>query len=513
MPGAPLILPVAEYAPDLPDLAGKGSANIRNVYPRTPLSYGPIGGPAPYSSALPARCQGASAYIDSGGNVYLFAGDATDLFEITTGSTGWANVAKAAGAYGIGADAQWQFTYFNGDVIATDFVDPPQSFTLGSSAAFADLPGSPPKGRYVATVKNAFVIFANTNDPADGDMPQRVWWSAAGNAKADGWPTLGSAIAAQLQAGATDLLGAGGWVQGLAPDLANADAAVFQEYAVKRMIYAGPPVVFDFLPAENVRGTPAPYSIVCANGIAFYLGQDGFYAFDGVTAQPIGANKVDKMFWGNGSDAVDQSNLARVVGVADPVNKMIWWAYPASDNSDGNPTRLLGYNWQLDRWSICDLTCETICRLLSIGYTLDELYTQLGYTLDTLPAPLDSRVWTGGRLLFGLFDAGHKLNFLTGANLAPRVDTQEIQPFPGRRTLITAARPRVDGGSPSVAIGRRESLQATIAYTPAVALNSLGVCPVRTSGRYTRGSVTLPQGSVFTNISGVELDAAPQGVR
>lgn len=505
----PIKLPIAEYAPDLPDYAGKGSANIRNVYPRTPLSYGPIGSPTPYSNALGSRCQGAVAFIDSAGNVYLFAGDATDLFLMKEGSNGWGNVSLSSGGYTVDPLAQWQFTYFNGTVIATDFADNPQAFTLGSSTAFADLLGSPPKGRYVATVKGAFVVFCNTFDSVNGAMPQRVWWSAAGNAGDGGWPTPGSALAAQLQSSATDLLGTGGWVQGIAADLANSDGVIFQEYAVKRMLYVGPPNVFDFLPAENARGCPAPYSIVTMGGIAYYLGQDGFYAFDGANSQPIGANRVDKAFWAD----LDQTNLSRVVGMADPINRLIWWAYPGAGSSQGNPNHLLIYNWQIDKWSICDLTCETVCRLLSIGYTLDQLFTVLGYTLDDLPAPLDSRTWTGGGQLLGIFDASHKLNYLTGASLAPRVDTQEMQIAPGRVSLITGARPLVDGGVPSVALAVRQRLVDPITFKSPSALNALGLCPQRSAGRYARASITEPAGALWTNISGVELDVVPQGIR
>lgn len=600
MPTPPLIMPVAPYAPDQPALAGQASANTRNVIPRTSKSYGPVGAPSVYSSALPARCQGLVGLLDSAGNVNLFSGDATDLFRITSGTTTWTNVsgttspvtitiaspavitwnahglsvgspiifsttgalptgivagtqyfiisagfgvnafeisttlagsavntsgsqsgtqtatAPLAGTYAIASTDQWQWTYFNGDIIATDFVDPPQYFTLSSSSWFAALPGSPPKGRYVATVKNAFVVFGNTFDSVSGNAPQRVWWSAAGNAKAGGWPTPGTAAAAQVQSGFTDLLGNAGWVQAIAAPLSNADAAIFQEYGVRRMVYAGPPDVFDFLPAENVRGTPSPYSVVVANGNAYYLGQDGFYGFDGVDSQPIGLDQVDATFWGipvAGPDAVDQSNLNRVIGAADPLNRVIWWAYPASDNVNGNPTRLLGYHWGFNRWCLVQITIETLGRLLSLGYTLDQLWTVLGFTIDDLPAPLDSRVWTGGKLLFGVFDTNHKLNYLTGPNLAAIVETQEIQPFRGRRTLITGARPWVDGGTPSVQIGHRETLQSSVTYTPAVAVNKLGLSGVRTSGRYTRGVITTNAGDVWSNLSGIELNGKPQGSR
>src|SRR5579863_9083467 len=366
--GCLMLLPPADWRPDLPDYPGKGSANIRNVMPRTAGSYGPFLGPNVYSNALSQRCQGAAAFIDKAGNVNLFAGDASDLYQLTSGSANWSKVSKSASPYSAPADGEWNYTYFNGDVIATDFVDTPQYFTLGVSSAFADLPGTPPQGRYIATLKNAFVMLANTQDGTNGALPQRCWWSAAGNAKTGGWPTPGGVTAATLQSGAADLLGDAGWIMGLAADLTNADGAVFLERAVKRIVYAGPPAVFDFLPAENTRGCPAPNSLVTWGGMAFYLGQDGFCGFDGAMALPIGLDWVDKFFWSD----VDLNNLARVVGTVDPVNRLIWWAYPGAGSQGGNPNRLLLYHPLLQKWTVCDITCETVCRMLSIGYTLDQ---------------------------------------------------------------------------------------------------------------------------------------------
>jgi hypothetical protein len=116
----------------------------------------------------------------------------------------------------------------------------------------------------------------------------------------------------------------------------------------------------------------------------------------------------------------------------------------------------------------------------------------------------------------GLFDTTHTLNFLTGAPLAATVETQDIQPFPGQRTFVRNSRPLVDGSGtvPSVSLGRRERLVDSVRYGPAMAMNALGTCGVRGSGRYCRAQITIPTGSAnWLNCSGVELDAVAQGTR
>lgn len=504
----PLTLPISPYAPDLPDYPAQGSANVRNVVPRTPGSYGPLNSPSVISNALGNRCQGAAAFFDINGQVNILAGDSTKLYRLTSGDAySWQDVTNVTGGYNIGADQHWEFEYFNGSALATDFSDNVQTFNLASDANFSDLSPDAPKAKHLAVIKNSFVVLGNTNDSINGNKPQRVWWSAAGDAT--NWPTPGSVTAAQVQSGAADLFGDDGAIQAIRGGLTAADGLVFQQYGIRRMVYAGPPEIFAFLPAQNVRGTPAPNSPVVAGGTCYFLGFDGFYSTDGGTTQPIGANKVDKTFFND----LDVSHVDRMFGVADPINKAIIWAYPGQGNDDGTPNRLIIYHWQLDQWTIADVTCEMLARLLGIGYTLDELFTVLGYTLDDLPAPLDSAIWQGGSLVLGLFDGNHKLNYLTGTPLAATIDTSEMQPVPGRRLMITGARPLVDGATPSVAINHRERLQDSLTLGPAIVLNALGICPQRASGRYIRASITIPADDTWTNCSGVELDAVPQGTR
>lgn len=501
-----------EWTPDTPDFNNPGSPNVLNVYPRTETSYGPIPALTVYnSSALTARCQGASAFLNSQGVINLFAGDTNDLYQMTASSGAWSNVSKSLHAYNCVSTDWWNYEYFNGAVIATNISDNPQTFTVGSGTAFADLGGTPPKGRYVAAVKS-FLVFANTWDAADLFQPQRIWWSGVGDATS--WPTPGGTTAAQVQSSRNDLLGKAGWITGIVGNLGNADGAIFQEHAVTRMVYAGPPQVFDFLPVQGVKGCPAPASIVQFGAVVYYLGEDGFYAFDGIQSVPIGANKIDKTFYAD----LNQAWISRVQGTADPLNKLIWWAYP-SNSSAGTPDTLICYNWQLGRWGKVSQSVEALTRLLTLGYTLDQLYTVLGYTIDGLPAPLDSRVWAGGLMTFGAFNTSHKLSYFTGPNLAATVDTTESQISPGQKTFVCGARPWVDAGvnggavTPSISIGVRDRMNDAVTFKTAQAMNSFGTCPQRACGRYVRARMTTLSGDVWNHLLGVELDVRPVGNR
>lgn len=508
MPTGNLIpLSAKPWRPDLPSVGSGYSSYVRNVLPRTATTYGPFPDFQQYATApLDARCQGAVSILDSADNVNTFAGTGTDLFQMTVAGPTFSNVSSSVGAYHCGSDETWSWALFGDNVIAANIGDPIQSFVLGSSSVFGDLSSGAPKARYVAVVKG-WLFAANTFDGVDGDVPWRTWWSAYNDPTS--WPTPGTAAAAAAQSDFNDTVGQGGWIQGIVGNLGTADAAVFFEHAVWRVVYSGPPTVFTFSPAEGVRGTPAPGSIVQLGAYVYYLGEDGFYVFDGTNSQPIGADQVDRTFFADANPAY----LHRMIGAVDPVNKMILWAYAGAGNNQGNPNRIIVFNWFTGTWAIGDIDTEIIFRSLTFGYSLDG-FDATGYNLDTLPFSLDSRAWTGGSLLLSGFDLSHTMGYFSGAALAPTVDTEEIQPFRGQRTFVRNVRPIIDGSvTPSVAIGTRVTAESTVSYGNPSAMNSLGWCPMRGSAQYMRFRITLPAGQVFDHIQGVEIDGDPAGYR
>lgn len=500
-------LEAKEWRPDLPPAGSGYSTTVLNVLPRTPTTYGPFPNFATYAtSPLPLRCQGAVSVLDSGDNVITFAGTASNLYEMTVAGPTFSNVSKSVDAYNCDPDEIWSYALFGDNIIATNISDPIQSFVAGTSTAFADLSSDAPKARYVAVVKG-WLFAANTADPIDGAVPWRVWWSAYQDPTS--WPTPGSSAAAAAQSDFNDIVGQGGWIQGIVGNLGTADAAIFFEHAVWRVVYSGPPAIFTFSPAEGVRGTPAPGSIAQLGAFVYYLGEDGFYVFDGTNSTPIGADKVDRTFLAD----LDPNYVFRMTSAVDPINKMILWSYAGSGNSQGNPNRIIVYNWFTQSWAIANIEQEMIFRSLTFGYSLDGLDT-VSTNLDALPFSLDSRAWTGGALQLSGFNTSHSLGYFSGAALAPTVDTEEIQPFVGLRTFCRNARPIIDGSvTPSVALGLRTTVETTPTYTNPSAMNSLGWCPIRGNAQYMRARITLPAGQTFTHIQGVELDGDSAGHR
>jgi hypothetical protein len=493
------MIPFGEWLPDQPDLENPGATEAKNVVPSTAKSYGPLSTLGSVTDALDARCQGAfSARRDSDGGTYLFAGDAAKLY--LAPAQAFSDVSQAAVTYDCPATENWEFTQYGDRVIAVNINDAPQSYVLASSTEFADLGGSPPKARHVNTIRDW--VFLGNLDISGTRYPSSVQWSAIDN-PAD-WPTIGSADAASKQ---SDLqtFPSGGWVQKIIGGVGGVDGAIFQEYAIRRVVYEGPPTVFGFYEVERARGTPAPNSVVNADGdVAFYLGEDGFYAFNGLESAAIGSQKVDRWFFAD----LNQSYFERIVGAADPIGKRVWWIYPSSNSSDGTPDSAIVFNWDIGRWSYARFDSQWLFSALSAGYTLEGL-DALGYTLDTLPLSLDARAWTGGRLLLSAFTTDHKQALFTGTALEATLETGEFG-GPGL-SFLSGVRPYVDGGSPTVTARHRATPQASLTDVGPNSVDADGMAHFTISDRYFRAQVIVPAGSSWTHAQGIDADIEDEG--
>lgn len=456
--------------------------------------YRPLNDFSGVSSALTARAQGANWFRGSGGAVKMFAGDATKLYLLSNST--WSDVSRVTGgAYSPGADGKWRFTQFGTLAIAVNGVDVPQRIDLGTATNFIPLAGSPPTGTFIATVRD-FVVMGKI-----GSTPQRIQWSPFNNAEG----TWGAGLVS-TQADLQDLPD-GGNVTGL---VGGEYGIVFQEAAIRRMTYEAPPIVFRLDKIGNDIGCSVPDSIAAYADRAFFLDKSGFWmVVSGQQLVPIGRGKIDRTFYGE----FDETNQFRCSSAIDPVRGLYIFAYPASGNS-GTCNRLLIYNWTTERWTHATVTTELVFSGVSQqSYTLDQL-DPFG-TLDTLPYSLDSSFWSGAfsRLLFA-FNTAHKSGSFSGDTLAATVETAEINSGNGMRTVIRSCRPLIDGASPTITVGSRETQQATVTYGAASSLTAAGAVPLYQSGRYHRFRAVIPAGSVWSNAQGIDdIDARPMGAQ
>jgi hypothetical protein len=561
------LIPFAEWRPDMPAL-GEFSREAAGVV-SAEASYQPFRALATVTNALTARCQGATWFRGTDGTTKMFAFDATKGYLLSSGTT-WGNATRLdaaktitaitqaalgqvsvaahgysngdvikitgvvgmtqvndqyftvtvvnAGAFTIGVDTTaytayssggsafktlvyapgvegfYRFTQFGNLAIAVNGIDAPQKFNLSSSTNWEALGGSPPIGTFITTVRD-FVLMGKI-----GSTPQRIQWSPINNAEG----TWGSVAA--TQADLQDLPD-GGNITGL---VGGEYGVVFSETAIRRMTYEGSPIVFRLDKIANDIGCSVPNSVAGYIDMAFCLHKSGFYLVKaGQQVVPIGRGKVDKTFWAE----FDEANQHRCSSAIDPVRGLYIFAYPASGSS-GTPNRLLIYNWVTERWTRVLVECEIIfAGATQTSYTLEQL-DPFG-TLETLPFSLDSSFWVGtlSLLLFGFY-TDHKSGAFSGTTLEGTVETGEFNPGNGKRSIVRSCRPLIDGGSPMIAIGGRETQQAGVVYGSSVGLTPAGMAPLYQSGRYFRVRATVAAGETWSNMQGVDdLDFRPGGMQ
>jgi len=484
-----------EYGPWEPDAAGIDAAVLltaKNVW-ASKGGYIPIATLAAASaSALPSKCLGLAFARTSAGGWQIFAGTATGLYKFQ--SLAWVDYTRTAGGnYAVPGDDYWSFTQFGSKLIAVNLADDPQVIDVDTGAtAFSALGGTPPRARYVAVVGD-FVILASLST---GDRKLR---NSAIN-DATGW-TVGTNLCDEQD------FPDGGRITGLA---GGEYGYAVQEKSIRRMIFQpGSDTAFRFERVEAEHGAAAGYSLASTANSIFFLANDGFYAFGGNGLVPIGAQRVNKWFRSN----CDSGRYYTVVAFTDPFAPRIGWAFYNSSGST-NFDRVIWYDWQLDRWTYMEAEAQFWSSLVTAGLTLEDLDVYGDIDGGGIPYPFDSRVWEGGAPVIGAVNSSGAMAFLEGSTpLTALFATSTIRLNPGYRSKEFEIEPLgvLNGVTPTLRIGRRESTQEAVSYTSAASPSSrTGIWRETASGRVHDFEVTLTQtsGTTWEHMQGLDIHAA-----
>lgn len=503
----PHVVEFGEWLPDRPEFANPGSTIAKNVIPHS-QSYLPFPSfKVASQNAATGQILGIHSDQDTSGDTFIYAGDATKLYEFTAGTF---NDESKGGGYNTGVNDVWEFVTFTDKgsadpkVIATNYTNAIQSMDIGggSAGSFADHITSTlaPKAKHMGVVRN-FLVLGGTNDATDGEVPERVWWS--GVLDSDDFDPSATTLCDW-----TDLED-GGWVQRI---IGGEYGVIFMEKQIVRMTFVGSPIVFRFDVMDSRRGTPIPNSVVKHGRLSYYISDEGFHVFDGSQSSPIGTGKVDRWFWSQ----FNISHKRNVSAAIDSVNKLVVWAFPGTGNTDGLPNILLMYRWDEQRWSYAEVDTQMIFRTQSQGYTLDELDAAFGTDIDdgdVYPISWDSDFYKGGGLKFGAVNRSNELGLFNGTSLEAVIDTKEVQLNQHQFSLVTELLPIADAADVTVQIGNRNKLSDTLMYDQPAVLNNTGFATVRNAGKYHRARLRIAADQLWTHAQGVEFWGTPTGRR
>jgi hypothetical protein len=170
------------------------------------------------------------------------------------------------------------------------------------------------------------------------------------------------------------------------------------------------------------------------------------------------------------------------------------------------------FSWATGNWARGELTIDALESLVGIGYTLEGL-DSLGYTLDTLPFSLDSRVWAGGGAYVGVMSDEHKLGLFAGDNLQADFTTAEWSGQNGSRFWMDNARIYSDCLTAQGAIDHRDTIAQILPTTTGYQVQDEDQLPVLVAARYGRLKGRLPAGATWTAVQGYDISMRPEGRR
>lgn len=392
----------------------------------------------------------------------------------------------------------WTAAIFGVNFYVTNLNDPLQVFNVDSGLNFTNATGSPPQAKYIATVGD-FLFLAHLKVGAD-TFP-RKWQHSAINDPTD-WTISGASGDSDDQE-----IPDGDEIVGILA-MEGSSARIIQRKARRRLFFSpGSNPVFQQIdidaPSEGAatRGAVAPHAIVAIGSSGyFFLNETGFYLNDEYS--PIGAERVDTTFLAD----VDKAKLGQVQAAADPFKKIVWVRY----QDQSGAYKMIGYNWQLDRWTFSNIPAQLLVSSATPGVVLDGLPN----VLDSYPEPLDSSFWQGGFVTFGAFLEDDKLYLFAGAKAAATIETSTFELTPDATSFLTGALLKANITDFTMQVGSATLPDGTTSWSAAQMRSSrTGLVPFRSAAKYHRIRLNIAAGGSGTHVHAISLVFKSTGVQ
>ena len=486
-------IPFGEWLPDQPKHLNPGANVATNVYYAL-NSYKRFPSLVSYSSNnIGADARGGGSFRDNSGNVFNFVAKNTDIYQLASGT-----FTSRKGSLTGGNTDYFTFTQFGNHIVASNGVDAPQYYLMGTSTNFANLSaiqtsGTVPTFRVSGVIRDFLVT---GNQPTNQN---RIQWSGINDITT--WQS------GTKQADQQDLPGSGGEIVHIT---SGEYGYVFRQNQIIRMDYVGGATVFRLSVISPNRGAVYGKTVAQDNRRVFFYADDGFFEIQGDNVIGIGAEKVNRFF----DLDLNKAFTDRICAAVDPFNQLAIWLYPSvnnTSNTTGICDRILIYNYATKKWTLGETNASTIFSQFVGAYTV-ELMDIISQNLENINAALDTDFWSGGQLFLGAIDNDFKAAIFSGTNNQCEVETSELEPFPGQRANVTGVRPIVDAAS-TLTVKTRERVADDETESSSVTQNASGMNPVRKSGRYIRANVKVASGTTFTHAQGVDFLATRAGIR
>lgn len=517
------------WMPDLPSTLSAYTANgpvttlpmelASNCRPgNTPGTYKPFSEWAAVS-AINSDLQSTTRVFtatDDNGIRYQFIGTNLNIWLLNTGTGALSNVTYNNGvdfiSYSGNNLTPWSFCQYGNRVIATNGVDPVQSYVLGTSTRFEPLAGNPPIAKVVFTFGN-FVILGNLLNDVDIGTSAAAYRNSAIDNPTD-WTT-----STTTQCDVAILNGDGGEITG-GIELSST-GLIFQQRNIWRISYIGSPVIFDVkLLAQNVGA--GQRSIIADKDISYFWDTTGIYRTNGGAVESISSGKIDTYIKAN----LANNDVSLISGVADPQDRYLYWGFRSyadpEAESRGTFDKILIYRLDTQEFTVVDHEHRVLGVGVQLAYNLDTIDAlspsgQPGLDVGFVGISFDNPLLSASSPVVGsvVYDSARWGTF-SGVSMPASLRTKTIRFHPTKRTQLTKYRPFIESelssfDSTTVTVNYRNTPQGSYTSTAPSSVGSRGWANTRGSGLEL--STTLTIGDAFTSIYGVELQYTVLGDR
>ena len=323
----------------------------------------PVGGwQARTTVALTGVCRAIIAWLDNSGNRRTVAGTHSKLFFINTDSTltditpvgftaGSADAVQNLGYGGLTWNSfswntprpdrgtytpatTWSLDTFGEFLIGCSTSDGKiYQWANSTSSVAALLSNAPVNNTAIVVTPERFVFALGAggvgNKVAFSDQEDTNTWTPAATNQAGSFTlaTNGNLVAGRRMRGETLLL-------------TDVDAHVAR--------FQGPPFVYGFTQVGSGCGVVSAGSCVVADQAAYWMGQNGFFVYDG-RVQPLRSAVGDFIF-----ENLNVSQRSKVVGVLNSQFSEVVWFYPSTGSTENDS--YVSYNYMEGHWQVGTLS-------------------------------------------------------------------------------------------------------------------------------------------------------------
>jgi len=229
------------------------------------------------SNNISSNSRGAGSFRDNANTVFNFVATNTNIYQLAGGT-----FTSRKGSLTGSNDDFWTFTQFGNYVIATNGVDAPQYFLMGTSTNFANLStivtcGTLPVFKCSGVIRY-FLVTGNHVGASN-----RIQWSGIND--------ITTWAAGTKQSDLQDLPGSGGQITHIT---SGEISYIFRQNQIVRMDYVGGATVFRLSVISPNRGAVYGRTVCQDNRRVFFYADDGFFEIQGDNVIGIGAEKVNR---------------------------------------------------------------------------------------------------------------------------------------------------------------------------------------------------------------------------